>query len=203
MSSTLSIKSNRQWLLLALLVLIFDQISKYFAVELLVREGQIHPFLPYFHFTLLYNYGAAFSFLSDAGGWQRWFLSGLTLLVSGLLVVWILRLDGGKKLELTGLSLILGGALGNLWDRLSLGYVVDFVDWFYPAFGLANCLPLFYFRADLQSCHWPAFNLADAAILLGVTLLIVDTLFTQPAFTQPAPTKPASTNHRQQGDNNQ
>lgn len=175
MLPALSVKSKIRWLLLALLVVVLDQSTKYLAVELLASENQPHPFLSWFNFTLLYNEGAAFSFLSDAGGWQRWFFGVTALVVSALLVFWILRLDCQKKIELAGLSLILGGALGNLWDRIELGHVVDFVDWFYPSSG--SCLPFFYFRPDLQSCHWPVFNVADSAILLGVTALVAELFF--------------------------
>ena len=77
---------------------------------------------------------------------------------------------------MAGLALILGGAIGNLWDRIILGHVVDFVDWFYPSSG--SCLPFFYNRPELQTCHWPAFNIADSVILIGVGLLIID-MFTQ------------------------
>jgi len=135
-------------------------------------------FLPYFNFTLLYNEGAAFSFLNDAGGWQRWFFAVIAGAVSIALVVWILKLSTTKKWELTGLAFILGGALGNLYDRIVLGKVVDFVDWFYPA--SESCLPLFYQRLDVldtMSCHWPAFNIADAAILAGAACLIIDAFF--------------------------
>lgn len=158
------------WFILAVGILAVDQASKLWVVGYL-QEGQIASFLPFFNFTLVYNPGAAFSFLSDAGGWQRWFLGVLALAVSVLLIVWILRLRRDKKLELAGLSLILGGAAGNLWDRLYLGKVVDFIDWFYVSAG--ECLPLFY-PGTHQTCHWPSFNIADSAILLGVALLLVD-----------------------------
>jgi len=133
-------------------------------------------FLPYFNFTLLHNYGAAFSFLADAGGWQRLFLGAIALCVSLFLVAWILFVKAEKKVELAGLCFVLGGALGNLWDRVVLGYVVDFVDWFYVA-GTSDCLPFFYSIFSTNSCHWPAFNIADASILLGVSLLLVDMFF--------------------------
>ncbi|MGH1485096.1 MAG: signal peptidase II [Cellvibrionaceae bacterium] len=171
-----ALKQKSLWLLLALVVLVLDQYTKQLAVDTLVYSKP-QPFLPFFNFTLLHNYGAAFSFLSDAGGWQRWFFGVIAFVVSVFLVVWILRLNYKKRLELAGLTLILGGALGNLWDRIVLGYVVDFIDWFYPA---ANgCLAFFYARPEAQTCHWPAFNIADSAILLGVGLLIIDIFFSQ------------------------
>ncbi|MEO0443496.1 MAG: signal peptidase II [Pseudomonadota bacterium] len=159
------------WFAITIVVLILDQTTKSAAVEHLI-ERQIQGFLPYFNFTLLYNEGAAFSLFSDAGGWQRWFLGIIAAVVSVILVIWICRLERSQKLELSGLAFILGGALGNLWDRIYLGKVVDFVDWFYPSSN--GCLPFFYQRTDLQSCHWPVFNIADSAILLGVFLLIID-----------------------------
>ena len=164
-----------RWFLLALLVVLLDQGTKYWASSSLVyAEPQV--FLPYFNFTLLHNYGAAFSFLSEAGGWQRIFLALVALLISVFLIIWILRVKKDRVVEIAGLSLVLGGAIGNVWDRIVLGYVVDFVDWFYIT-SSGDCLPFFYYIFSSQSCHWPAFNIADAAILLGAALLIVDMLF--------------------------
>jgi signal peptidase II len=163
------------WFGLSLLILLADQITKYWASSTL-SYGESLPFLPYFDFTLLHNYGAAFSFLADQDGWQRVLLGGVALLVSIFLVVWILCVHINKKLEIAGLSLVLGGAVGNLWDRIQLGYVVDFIDWFYltTTTDTNDCLPFFYSMVATQSCHWPAFNIADSAILLGAALLLVD-----------------------------
>ncbi len=172
--SLLNFKQKAIYLFLALFILVVDQLTKNWAVSSLVYS-EPSGFLPFFNFTLLYNYGAAFSFLDDAGGWQRWFFGVVAFFVSLLLLVWIVRLERNKKVELFGLAFILGGAIGNLYDRVLLGYVVDFIDWFYPA--SQSCLPFFYARLDLQTCHWPAFNIADASILLGVTLLLFDTFF--------------------------
>ncbi|HEY7774479.1 MAG TPA: signal peptidase II, partial [Marinagarivorans sp.] len=112
-----------------------------------------------FNFTLRYNHGAAFSFLYDAGGWQRWFLAIIAAVMSVVLVVWLSRVAVKKPLESLGLALILGGALGNLYDRLTLGYVVDFIDFYY------------------QQYHFPAFNIADCGITCGAALLIWDAIF--------------------------
>jgi signal peptidase II len=112
--------------------------------------------MPHFNFTLAYNYGAAFSFLADAGGWQRWFFTGLAAVFSVVISVWIARLKPTAKLEAISLSLILGGAVGNLIDRLLFGYVIDFLDIYYGSY------------------HWPAFNIADSAICVGAVLLILD-----------------------------
>ena len=143
------------WLryLAAILVIISDQISKKIAVDNLILHEPV-AVMPSFNFTLMYNRGAAFSFLSDAGGWQRWLFSGLALVVSVVLIVWIYRLHKQEKLLSLSLSLILGGAIGNLLDRVFLGHVVDFVQWYYDRF------------------YWPAFNIADASIFIGTLLLL-------------------------------
>ncbi len=165
-------KKKWLWFVLSLLVLVLDQVTKAWASTQL-EIAQPVVFAPYFNFTLLHNYGAAFSFLSDAGGWQRIFFSVIATSVSIFLIFWILRLHPTKKIEIAGLSFILGGAIGNLWDRIYLGYVVDFIDWYYVS-PSNECLPFFYSIFSTQSCHWPAFNIADASILLGAFLLIVD-----------------------------
>jgi signal peptidase II len=144
-----------KYLWISALVLVFDQISKYIANTSMSLYQTIEV-VPYFNFTLAYNYGAAFSFLADAGGWQRWFFTGLAAIFSVVIFVWITRLKSSAKLEAISLSLILGGAIGNLVDRLIFGYVIDFLDVYY------------------QSYHWPAFNIADSAICIGAVLLILD-----------------------------
>ena len=168
-------KKKWLWLVLVVMIVVIDQLTKHWAVDALVY-AQPQSFMSYFNFTLLYNYGAAFSFLADAGGWQRHFFTAVAAVVSAFLLYWILCVRLDKKVEITGLSLILAGALGNLWDRISLGYVVDFVDWFYIT-SSNECLPFFYSIFSTNSCHWPVFNIADASILLGAILLIVDMLF--------------------------
>ncbi len=115
--------------------------------------------LPVLNFTLLHNPGAAFSFLSDAGGWQRWFFTVVSAAVSAVLLVWLLRLQRSEKLLALSLALILGGAIGNLYDRVSLGYVVDFISFHYSGW------------------YFPAFNIADSAISVGAVLMIVDMFF--------------------------
>lgn len=164
------------WLSLSLLVIVLDQITKWWASSHLMYAESV-TFLPYFNFTLLHNFGAAFSFLSNEGGWQRYFFSGIAFVVSLFLFFWIVRIDlqktGQTKIEVAGLALVLGGAIGNLWDRIQLGYVVDFIDWFYVS-PSNECFPFFYSIFSTQTCHWPAFNIADSAILLGAACLIVD-----------------------------
>jgi len=145
------------WLAVTALVIILDWHTKQLATELLelYRPQAVFPWL---NMTLAHNYGAAFSFLSDAGGWQRWFFIVLASGVSLVLLVWLLRLPRSEWLTGLGLALILGGAIGNLVDRIQLGYVVDFVDVYY------------------KDWHYPAFNVADSAITCGVVLLLVDVL---------------------------
>ena len=146
-----------RWRWLSLFVLLLDQSSKQLAEASLQLHERI-PLLPFFNLTLAYNEGAAFSFLSDQGGWQRWLFSGLALLVTLVLVGWMRRLRGDERLLALSLALIVGGALGNLVDRMLWGHVIDFLDLYYGQW------------------HWPAFNLADSAIVLGVSLFILDTL---------------------------
>ena len=164
------------WLLISIAVFALDQLTKHWILANF-SLGYSQEVLSFFNLVHVHNYGAAFSFLSDQPGWQRWFLGVIAFLVSILLVIWILRLESDQKLELAGLSFILGGATGNLWDRISLGYVVDFIDWYYPA--SESCFHFFYFRPEWQSCHWPAFNLADSSIFIGASLLILDMLTNQ------------------------
>jgi signal peptidase II len=122
---------------------------------------------------LAHNPGAAFSFLSEAGGWQRWFFTVLALLVSAGLVVWLRRLQSHERWMAVGLAFILGGALGNVIDRILFGYVIDFIQFYYHG---QSCLPGFSplrIGQDTQ-CIWPSFNLADSAISVGVAFLILD-----------------------------
>ena len=145
-------------MMLASLIAIADQVTKAIASAELIMYKAV-AVMPMFNFTLMHNEGAAFSFLSDAGGWQRWFFTAISLFVSILLIFWIKKLKPEEKFQAIAFSLILGGAIGNLIDRVRLGYVVDFIDIYY------------------QQYSWPAFNIADSAITIGVIVLIVDTLF--------------------------
>lgn len=150
--------SQLKWLGLTLLVVLLDQASKYLADEHL-SYAQAVALLPIFDLTLVYNRGAAFSFLADAGGWQRWFFAILAAGVSLVLVVWVQRLKSSETLLAIALAMILGGALGNLYDRVVLGYVIDFISVHYKEY------------------YFPAFNFADSAISIGAVLLIIDSLF--------------------------
>ncbi len=147
-----------RWLGVAGLVVVLDQLTKQIADALLSYNDPL-VLLPIFNFTLRYNTGAAFSFLADSGGWQRWFFSVIAVVVSVILVAWLKRLPRTALWEALGISLILGGAIGNLIDRLLFGYVIDFIEFHY------------------QHWYWPAFNVADSAITVGVTVLILDSLF--------------------------
>lgn len=144
-----------KWLGLSGLVIVLDQLTKVVMSNWL-ELYQTVAVMPYFNFTLAHNSGAAFSFLSGAGGWQRWFFIALALLVSVVLTVWLSRLKAAEKVEAIAISLIIGGAVGNVLDRFLYGYVIDFIDVY------------------VGSYHWPAFNIADAAICIGAVLLILD-----------------------------
>ena len=161
-----------RWLWLAAAVFVADQVTKVLANASLALYQPVE-FALGLNWTLSYNTGAAFSFLSSAGGWQRWLFIVLALAVTGFIVHWLRKLPSSDKWLAAALALILGGALGNAWDRLYLGHVVDFIDVYYVAGG---CLPLFsrWVVEGVSQCHWPAFNVADSAISVGAVVLIVD-----------------------------
>lgn len=142
------------WLALALALSVADQGLKLLASGTL-DYGVPNPVLPGFNLTLLHNTGAAFSLLDGASGWQRWFFTGIAVVVGAGIVVWLATLAPGQRWAPLALALILGGAAGNLVDRLRLGYVVDFIQVYYAEW------------------YWPAFNLADAAICVGAAMLIL------------------------------
>ena len=145
-----------KWFGISVLVIVLDQITKYVASHMLLMHEPV-AILPFFNFTLMHNPGAAFSFLADQAGWQRWLFAGLALGVSIVLAIWLYRLKTHEKWLALALSLVLGGAIGNLIDRVYYGYVIDFIDVYY------------------NTSHWPAFNIADAAISIGAVMLIIDT----------------------------
>ncbi|MBB72141.1 MAG: signal peptidase II [Legionellales bacterium] len=150
-----SLTRRLPYLVLALFVVLLDQISKYLAVKLL-SPIQALPIVPGLNLFLGYNHGAAFSFLSDAGGWQRWFLVGVSAIISVALLVWIFKLADKRYWTGIALALILGGALANLWDRITLGYVIDFIQVYY------------------QQWAWPTFNVGDSAICVGAAMLVIE-----------------------------
>ncbi|UDM51079.1 signal peptidase II [Cupriavidus sp. MP-37] len=144
------------WMAFALLVVLLDQFFKIVIVRSF-SYGESRPVTGFFNLVLVYNKGAAFSFLADAGGWQRWFFTGLGVVV-GAFIVWLLYRHTGQRLFCFAVSLILGGAVGNVIDRVVYGHVIDFLDFYVGRY------------------HWPAFNVADCAITVGAVLLIVDEL---------------------------
>ncbi|MBK5942081.1 signal peptidase II [Halochromatium roseum] len=152
----------KNWLWLSVVVILLDQASKWLVLSMLAPY-QVLELLPNLNLTLMFNRGAAFSFLADAGGWQRWLLAGFALLVIVVLVTWLVRLQSGTWLLASGLALIIGGAIGNLIDRIVFGHVVDFIQVYLPL------IPMRLFNP------WPAFNVADSAISVGVVILLIET----------------------------
>ncbi len=149
------------WLWLSALVIIIDQLTKR-VVDTSMSLYQSIELAPYFQLTYLRNQGAAFSFLSGAGGWQRWFFIGLAVAASVFICFWLKKLNRTQRWEAIAWSLVLGGALGNLIDRILYGYVIDFLD------------------VHAGEWHWPAFNVADSAITAGVIMLLLDSFKSQP-----------------------
>ena len=145
-----------QWLGLALIILIADQFTKVLVIGY-YDLGHNTPVTSFFNLVRVHNSGAAFSFLAGAGGWQRWFFTVIGIAAAGL-IVWMLKSHGGQKLFAFAMACILGGAIGNVIDRLMYGYVLDFLDFHWMGW------------------HFPAFNLADSAITLGAACLILDEL---------------------------
>lgn len=146
------------WLAVTAVLLVLDRITKLMAESWLDLHVPL-AVVPGLNLTLTYNTGAAFSFLSQAGGWQRWLFSGFAIVISGILVIWLYRLPRADRWLAAALALVLAGALGNLWDRLAYGYVIDYIDFYYKYW------------------HWPAFNVADAAITTGAVMLIIDAIW--------------------------
>ena len=147
-----------RWFAVAATVLLLDQLTKLWIMTEFAL-GDSRYMSGFFNLVRAHNEGAAFSFLSDAGGWQRWFFTIISTVISLIIIIWLARLPKHKLLEAIGLSLILGGALGNLYDRLMLGYVVDFLDFHWAGW------------------HFAAFNVADMSISVGAGFIIVDALF--------------------------
>ncbi|GAB6070920.1 signal peptidase II [Thiomicrorhabdus hydrogeniphila] len=146
---------------LAVLVITFDQLTKYIAVSNLTFAEPV-AVMPYLNWTLVYNHGAAFSFLAEMGGWQRWFFAGLALVVSAILMFWLSKLPSKITAEVWGINLVLGGAIGNVIDRFLAGRVTDFVDFY------------------IGNWHYATFNVADVAITIGAGLLILSEFVLKP-----------------------
>ena len=156
MATRRSAGSLLPWLAIAAIVILLDQIAKTLILGMFQLDGN-HTVTPFFNVVRVHNTGAAFSFLAGAAGWQRWFFVGLGV-VAAVFIVWMLRRHGGQRLFCWALALILGGALGNVIDRLLHGYVVDFI------------------QVHWRGWYFPSFNVADSAITIGAGLLILDEL---------------------------
>jgi signal peptidase II len=150
--------SQLKWLWISLCVIVMDQATKQIAEAQLTPHQPVNV-MPYFDWFLTYNTGAAFSLLADAGGWQRWLFTGIAIVISIVIVQWLRKLPSDETLTALSLSLILGGAIGNLIDRILLGHVID------------------YIQVWLGSYPFPAFNIADAAISVGAALLVLSSFF--------------------------
>lgn len=170
-------QSMLKWLWITVLVVALDQIAKQWSSHTLHLYRPLE-IMPMFNLYLAHNQGAAFSFLSEAGGWQRWLFTLIALVVSAGLVLWMRKLQQHERWIAIGLAFILGGALGNVIDRILFGYVVDFIQFYYHA--QTSCLPGFSFVQSGQNalCIWPSFNIADSAITVGAAILILDGIIT-------------------------
>lgn len=157
LNASLFRQTGLRFLWISVIAFILDQWSKY-AVMGSMSLFQSEQILPFFNLTYVHNYGAAFSFLDSAGGWQRWFFTAIAVVVSVVITWWLKQSPREQKMLPIAFSFILGGALGNVYDRLVHGYVIDFLDFY------------------VNGYHWPAFNIADSAIFIGAALLIVDML---------------------------
>lgn len=162
--ATTTSKAGLHWLWLSALVIVLDQWSKWIALGALRRYERVPLIEGFWDWTLTYNEGVAFSLFNDGPAWTRYGLSAFALVVAGMFIVWLARLPRDERWQGAALALIIGGALGNVIDRLRLGHVVDFVLWYW------------------REWHWPAFNIADSAITVGAVLLVVSGVFaTKPA----------------------
>ncbi|MDB5822297.1 MAG: signal peptidase [Herminiimonas sp.] len=144
------------WLGISLIVILLDQVTK-ITIKQMFAFGQSRPVTSFFNLVLAYNEGAAFSFLSSQGGWQRYLFTGISV-CAAILILFLLKRNAGQRMFCWALALILGGALGNLIDRVAYGHVIDFLD------------------VHAGGWHWPAFNIADSAICIGAVLFVVDEL---------------------------
>jgi signal peptidase II len=149
------LQTGLRWLWVALVVILIDRLTKVMAQTYLIAY-EPKAVMPCFNLTLAYNKGAAFSFLSYAAGWQVWFFGLLALAISTVLLVWLKRLSHHQRWVAIALAMIIGGALGNLWDRISYGHVIDFLEFY------------------VSTWHWPIFNVADSAICVGAGMLVID-----------------------------
>ena len=152
-------------LLISFVIVLLDQLSKFLSDKSL-NYGEPVQVFPGFDLLLAYNHGAAFSFLSDAGGWQRWFLISISLSISLVILIWLVRLPKTQKLMALSLMFILAGAVGNLYDRVAFGYVIDFISIYYGEYRFAT------------------FNIADSAVSVGAALMMVDIFQGEPKVSK-------------------
>lgn len=150
--------SGARWLWIAIVIFGLDRWTKQMAEASLNAYSAVNV-MPGFNLTLSYNKGAAFSFLDQAAGWQMWFLGGVALIVVVAIIIWLFRLPARDRWVSMALSLVVGGALGNLWDRINYGHVIDFIQWY------------------VADYYWPVFNVADSAVCVGAVMLFVSTFF--------------------------
>jgi signal peptidase II len=146
------------WLWVSVVVILLDRITKMLALKHLTLYQPLEVF-PFFNLTLAYNKGAAFSFLNSASGWQVWFFAVIAIVISLGLLIWLQRLSYKQYWLCIALTLIIGGALGNLWDRIHYEHVIDFIELY------------------VSNWHWPAFNIADSAICIGAVMLFIEMFF--------------------------
>jgi signal peptidase II len=151
-------RNGLRWLWVAVIVVILDMFSKHLALKHLIEYEPL-PISKFFNLTLAYNRGAAFSFLGHAAGWQSWLFGILAIIVSIGILVWLKRLSKDQRWLSIALAMIIGGALGNLFDRICYGHVIDFIQW------------------HVGSFYWPVFNLADSAICIGAFMLFFEAIF--------------------------
>lgn len=154
-------RSALAWLIVSGVVLLLDQLSKYWVLTTLPEHTAVPVFDGWWNWYRSYNSGAAFSFLADAGGWQKHFFIGLALVVIGLLINWLSKTPRRHWQIALPYALVIGGALGNVVDRSARGHVIDFIQWYW------------------RDSYWPAFNLADAAIVAGAIGIVAQGLFTK------------------------
>ncbi|CAN5253310.1 signal peptidase II [soil metagenome] len=151
--------SMAPWLGIAAIIILLDQVTKV-TISKLFAYGEIYPVTSFFNLVLAHNKGAAFSFLANESGWQRYFFTGMSL-IAAVVIIYLIRRHAGQRMFSWALALILGGAIGNVIDRVRFGYVVDFLDFYIP---------------NSNWPHFPAFNVADSAICIGAALFILDEL---------------------------
>jgi len=163
-----------KWLWITAVAVILDQVTKQWAEHSLEKFTPVEV-ISNLNWYLTYNKGAAFSFLSEAGGWQRWFFTAIALIVGTAIVFWMRSLKPQEKVSAVGLALILSGAIGNVIDRILYGKVIDFIQFYYQG---ETCFYGFTrsYLLGSEQCVWPAFNIADSAIFIGAAILIIQAI---------------------------